>query len=57
LNATQQHFTVGTPSEIGVSINGQVKDIQPITYQGEKGFLVLQNEQIPVFIKKIKIKK
>ena len=43
-------FIVGSPSETGVSIHGQVKDIQPITYQGEKGFLVLQNEHIPVFI-------
>jgi hypothetical protein len=47
----------GTPSETGVSINGQVKDIQPITYRGEKGFLVLQNEQAPLFIKKKKVKK
>lgn len=57
LNSKNQNFTVGIPSEIGVSINGQVKDIQPLTFKGEKGFLILQNEQSPIFIKKTKIKK
>jgi hypothetical protein len=57
LNEKNKLFKVGTPSETGVSINGQVKDIQPITYRGEKGFLVLQNEQAPLFIKKKKVKK
>ena len=56
LNSKNQAFAVGMPSEIGVSINGQVKDIQPLTFKGEKGFLVLQNEQIPLFIKKKKVK-
>jgi len=57
LNEKNKLFKVGTPSETGVSINGQVKDIQPITYRGEKGFLILQNEQAPLFIKKKKVKK
>jgi hypothetical protein len=57
LKDKNQHYIVGSPSEVGMSINGQVKDIQPLTFKGEKGFLILQNEQIPVFIKKPKIKK
>lgn len=52
LNAKNQTFTVSTPGEMGISINGQVKDIQPLHYKGQKGYLVLQNEEVPLFIKK-----
>lgn len=57
INSKGQLISTSTPAEIGVSFNGQVKDIQPLTFRGEKGFLVFQNEQPPIFIKKAGTKK
>ena len=52
MNQKNQQFTVAAPSALGMGFSGQVKDIQPLTFRGDKGYLVLQNGDIPVFIKK-----
>jgi len=50
-------FSVGSPDEMGISLSGQVKDIQPLTYKGQRGYLVLQNGESPLFIQKAIVKK
>ena len=56
LNSKNQQYTVASSQSLGISINGQVKDIQPLTFRGEKGFLLIQNNQAPIFLKKTNIK-
>lgn len=52
LNKDGKSFALAKPSDVGVSMNGQVKDIQPLFYNKQKGFLIFQNEQLPLYIKK-----
>lgn len=52
LNKGKKSFVPAKPSQLGVSINGQVKDIQPLSFNRKKGFLILQNQEVPIFIKK-----
>lgn len=50
LHQKDHSFSVGSPAEMGISLSGQVKDIQPLTFKGQRGYLVLQNGESPLFI-------
>ena len=50
LHQKDHSYSVGSPAEMGISLSGQVKDIQPLTFKGQRGYLVLQNGESPLFI-------
>lgn len=45
-------FSVTAPQQSGVSINGQIKQILPLTFNNQSGFLFLQNNQAPIYFHK-----
>jgi hypothetical protein len=50
-------FTVATPQQSGVSINGQIKQILPLSFNKQFGYLFLQNNQVPVYFHKTSVVK
>lgn len=51
LGSGKGHFNLATPQQSGISINGQIRQILPLTLQQQSGFLFLQNNQMPVFFR------
>lgn len=49
LNDGKAHFYLPAPYTSGISLNGQIRDIQPIQFQKKLGFVFLQNNDYPVF--------
>jgi hypothetical protein len=52
LGKGKNQFAVSTPQMSGISINGQVRQILPITVQQKAGYLFLQNNQVPLYFTK-----
>lgn len=50
-------FIVATPQQSGISINGQIKQVLPLQVQNQPGFLLLQNNQYPVYLRKTSVGK
>jgi len=44
-------FNLATSQQSGISINGQIRQILPLTVQQQTGYLFLQNNQMPVFFR------
>jgi hypothetical protein len=45
-------FSVASPQQSGVSINGQIKQILPLRLNNQLGYLFLQNNDYPVYFRK-----
>lgn len=45
-------FDVASPQQSGISINGQIKQLLPLNVKNQAGFLLLQNNQYPVYLRK-----
>jgi hypothetical protein len=45
-------FDVASPQQSGISINGQIKQVLPLNVKNQAGFLLLQNNQYPVYLRK-----
>jgi len=44
-------YTITAPYKAGISLNGQIRDIAPVKYKQQTGFLFLQNDNYPVFFR------
>jgi len=44
-------YTITAPYKSGISLNGQVRDIAPVKFKQQTGFLYLQNNSYPVFFR------
>ena len=45
-------FIVATPQQSGISINGQIKQVLPLQMKNQPGYLFLQNNQYPLYLRK-----
>lgn len=45
-------FIVATPQQSGISINGQIKQVLPLQVKNQPGYLFLQNNQYPLYLRK-----
>ncbi len=52
LGKGKNQFAVSTPQMSGISINGQIRQILPVTVQQKSGYLFLQNNQVPLYFTK-----
>jgi hypothetical protein len=50
-------FIVATPQQSGISINGQIKQVLPLQMKNQPGYLFLQNNQYPVYLRKTSVGK
>lgn len=52
LGKGKNQFELSTPQRSGISINGQIRQILPVTVQQKPGYLFLQNNQVPLYFTK-----
>lgn len=45
-------FIVAKPQQSGISINGQIKQVLPLQVKNQPGYLFLQNNQHPLYLRK-----
>jgi len=50
-------FVVASPQQSGISINGQIKQVLPLKVKNKPGYLFLQNNQYPVYLRKTSVGK
>lgn len=49
LNNGKAQFHLSAPYQSGISLNGQIREIAPIRYKQQPGFVFLQNDDYPLF--------